>query len=100
MACFRVSGAILHKESTVTITLLSKPACVQCAATERKLDAEKLPYAKEDIYEESNFATVQELKYMAAPVVLVRDAEGNITDHWAGFNPTKISELASELKAA
>lgn len=84
----------------MTITLLSKPNCVQCKATERKLDGEKLDYTKEDIYDEANLATVQELKYMAAPVVLVRDAAGDIIDHWAGFNPTKISELASELKAA
>lgn len=84
----------------MTITLLSKPNCVQCKATERKLDGEKLDYTKEDIYDEANLATVQELKYMAAPVVLVRDADGAIIKHWAGFNPTAISELASELKAA
>lgn len=84
----------------MTITVLSKPNCVQCMATYRKLDAEKLDYNPEDIYEESNLATVQELGYMAAPVVLVRDEDGNIIEHWAGFNPTKIVGLASELKAA
>ena len=84
----------------MTITLLSKPSCVQCAATERKLDAEKLTYSKEDIYEESNLAIVASLGYKAAPVVLVRDADGSIIDHWAGFNPAKISELASAAEAA
>ena len=84
----------------MTITVLSKPSCVQCNATYRQLDAEKIIYDVDDIYDETNLATIKELKYMAAPVVLVRDAEGSITDHWAGFNPTKISELASKLKAA
>jgi glutaredoxin-like protein NrdH len=100
MVCFRVSGAILHKESTVTITVLSKPSCVQCTATYRKLDAEKLEYSPDDIYEESNLAVITELGYKAAPVVLVRDEAGTIIDHWAGFRPDKISGLASELKAA
>lgn len=84
----------------MTITLLSKPACVQCTATQRKLDGEELTYDKEDIYEEANLAIVAELGYKAAPVVLVRDADGSIIDHWAGFNPAKISELASAAEAA
>ncbi len=100
MVCFRVSGAILHKESTVTITVLEKPACVQCTATKRSLENTQVAYEKDDIYGEENLALVQKLGYMAAPVVLVRDAEGNLVDHWAGFNPTKISELALVQKAA
>lgn len=84
----------------MTITVLSKSPCVQCDATARKLDADKLDYTKEDIYAEENMAIIQELKYMAAPVVLIRDEEGTIVKHWSGFNPTKLAELASELKAA
>lgn len=84
----------------MTVTVLSKPACVQCTATKRKLDTEEVGYDSDDIYSDSNFALVQELGYMSAPVVLVRDAEGNLVDHWAGFNPAKISELASVAKAA
>lgn len=82
----------------MTITLLSKESCIQCAATERTLDAEKVNYTTENIYD--NLDLVQSLGYMAAPVVVVRDTEGNIQDHWAGFNRDKISELASVLKAA
>lgn len=84
----------------MTITLLSKTPCVQCDATKRKLDADGLDYNKDDIYAEENMAIVAELGYMAAPVVLVRDSDGTIVNHWSGFNPTKIAELASELKAA
>lgn len=84
----------------MTITILSKPSCVQCNATYRKFDAVDLEYVIEDIYDEENLATVQTLKYMAAPVVLLRDEEGAILDHWSGFNPTKITEVASRLKAA
>lgn len=84
----------------MTITVLSKSPCVQCNATYRTLDAQKLDYVVDDIYAEENLALVSSLGYMAAPVVIVRDAEGNIDKHWSGFNPSKISELASAAKAA
>jgi glutaredoxin-like protein NrdH len=84
----------------VTVTVLSKPACVQCTATYRTLDNEKVGYESDDIYTDGNLALVKELGYMAAPVVVVRDDEGNIADHWSGFRPDKITGLASTLKAA
>lgn len=84
----------------MTITVLSKDRCVQCNATYRKLDAEKAVYDVHDIYSDENMALVTELGYMAAPVVLVRDESGEIVDHWSGFNPTRITEVASRLKAA
>lgn len=84
----------------MTITVLSKNRCVQCDATYRKLDAEKADYDVHDIYAEENMALVTQLGYMAAPVVVVRDEAGEIVDHWSGFNPTRISEVASRLKAA
>jgi glutaredoxin-like protein NrdH len=73
---------------------------VQCTATYRTLDNAEVGYESDDIYTEANLALVQELGYMAAPVVLVRDEEGNIADHWSGFRPDKITVLASSLKAA
>jgi glutaredoxin-like protein NrdH len=88
------------KKNIMTIALLSKPACVQCTATERQFDAANLSYNKEDIYEEGNLTLVKELGYMSAPVVLVRDNGGELVDHWAGFRPDKITELAAALKAA
>lgn len=84
----------------MTVTLFSKKPCVQCDATVRKLDADGVEYSKEDIYEEKNLEIVKQLGYMAAPVVIVRDSEGTIVNHWSGFNPAKIAELAPELKAA
>ena len=34
------------------------------------------------------------LGYLQAPVVVVRDAENNIVDHWSGFRPEKIDLYA------
>ncbi|UVG35201.1 NrdH-like glutaredoxin [Microbacterium phage Cece] len=82
----------------MTITVLSKDNCVQCNATYRRLDSTKVEYGVEDIYE--NLDVIQPLGYMAAPVVLVRDADGELVDHWAGFRPDKIEALAEQAKAA
>lgn len=84
----------------MTITVLSKSNCVQCDATKRNLDNADVDYEVGDIYSDENLNLVTELGYKAAPVVIIRDAEGSILDHWSGFNPTKITELASQTKAA
>lgn len=84
----------------MTVTVLSKPSCVQCTATYRTLDGASVEYGTEDVYAPDNLNLVQELGYMAAPVVLVRDEDGELVDHWAGFRPDKITELAAALKAA
>ena len=82
----------------MTITLLSKPACVQCTATKRNLDSNSLEHETDDIY--AHMDIIAELGYMSAPVVLVKDADGTLVVHWSGFRPDKIEALASEVKAA
>lgn len=73
----------------MTITVYSKPACVQCTATLRALDAKGLDYAVIDLTEdEAAFALVTELGYRQAPVVVADGA------HWAGFRPDMIGRLA------
>ena len=72
----------------MTITVYSKPACVQCTATTRALDARGLPYEVVDLTEDTGaMERVQELGYRQAPVVIAGD------DHWAGFRPDMIGRL-------
>ena len=52
----------------MAITVYTKPACVQCTATYRALDSKGIDY---------NVLTDE--------------------DHWSGFRPDKIDELASRL---
>lgn len=71
-----------------TITVYSKPSCVQCTATYRALDNKGLEYAIVDItQDEVAHARVLGLGYLQAPVVVADD------DHWSGFRPDKINEL-------
>ncbi|WP_052462266.1 glutaredoxin-like protein NrdH [Nigerium massiliense] len=82
-----------HPEDAITV--FSKPACVQCTATYRALDKQGLAYRVVDLSEdEAALATVLDLGYQQAPVVLVGD------EHWSGFRPDKIKAVASRANAA
>ena len=78
----------------MTITVFSKPACVQCDATYRQLDKLGLDYTIVDITMDADaLASVKALGYQQAPVVF---AGG---DHWSGFRPDKIADLAARRVA-
>lgn len=78
----------------MTITVYSKPSCVQCAATKRALDRSGLDYREVDLSTDADaLAAVKELGYLQAPVVVVGD------DHWSGFQPGRIAELAGSHAA-
>ena len=73
----------------MTITVYTKPACVQCNATYKALDKLGLDYAVVDITEEPEARDyVMALGYLQAPVVVA----GN--EHWSGFRPDRIKALA------
>lgn len=76
----------------MAITVYTKPSCVQCNMTYRALDNSGLEYDVLDVSEDATaLETVKELGYLQAPVVVTDD------EHWSGFRPDKISELASRL---
>ena len=73
----------------MTITVYSKPACVQCTATTRALEARGLAYQLIDLTEDDEaMELVTSLGYRQAPVVVAGEA------HWAGFRPDMIGTLA------
>ncbi|MBH1979986.1 glutaredoxin family protein, partial [Candidatus Saccharibacteria bacterium] len=62
-----------------TITVYTKPACVQCDATYRALDKNGLQYDTVDITEDANARdyVMTILGYLQAPVVVAGE------DHWS-----------------
>ncbi|AGZ52867.1 hypothetical protein MKAN_23165 [Mycobacterium kansasii ATCC 12478] len=73
----------------MTITVYTKPACVQCSATYKALDKNGIAYEKVDISLDSEARDyVMALGYLQAPVVVAGD------DHWSGFRPDRIKALA------
>ncbi|MFC9918597.1 MULTISPECIES: glutaredoxin-like protein NrdH [Agromyces] len=76
----------------MTVTVYTKPSCVQCNATYRALDSKGIEYEVLDLsQDETALAAVKELGYLQAPVVITDEG------HWSGFRPDKIDELASRL---
>lgn len=76
--------------TTATVTVYTKPACVQCTATYKALDKQGIAYRTVDISldpEERSY--VMALGYLQAPVVVA----GN--DHWSGFRPDRIKTLVA-----
>ena len=75
----------------MTITVYTKPACVQCNATYKALDKLGLPYELVDISEVPEARDyVMSLGYLQAPVVVAGE------DHWSGFRPDRIKALAAQ----
>lgn len=75
---------------TDTLTVYSKPACVQCNATYRALNKKGIPYEIVDMSQDVDaLERVRNLGYMQAPVVMIG------AEHWSGFRPDKIDELVA-----
>ena len=74
----------------MTITVYTKPACVQCNATYKALDKLGLDYDVVDITEVAEARDyVMALGYLQAPVVVAG------TEHWSGFRPDRIAAISS-----
>ena len=76
----------------MTVTVYTKPSCVQCTATYRALNAKGIEFEIFDVsVDEKALQAVKDLGYLQAPVVIADD------EHWSGFRPDKIDELATKL---
>lgn len=81
---------------STTVTVYTKPHCVQCNMTKKALDTAGTPYATIDLtVDETALDTVLALGHRAAPVVIVTDDTGETRDHWSGFQPDKLAALAA-----
>lgn len=75
----------------MSITVYTKPACVQCNATHRALDKAGVEYEVVDISENPEARDfVMALGYLQAPVVVAGDDV-----HWSGFRPDRIKSLVA-----
>lgn len=78
----------------MSITVYSKPACVQCVATYKALDKQGIDYQKVDITLDPEARDyVMALGYLQAPVVVAG------SEHWSGFRPDRIKALAGAAES-
>ena len=74
----------------MSITVYTKPACMQCKATTKALEKAGLEYDLVDISVDDQARDyVLALGYLQAPVVEVNG------EHWSGFRPERIRGLAA-----
>ena len=79
----------------MSITVYTKPSCVQCNATYRALDKLGFEYEVVDISQDSDARDyVMSLGHLQAPVVV---AGGQ---HWSGYRPDQIKALAERMADA
>ncbi len=80
--------------SQPSITVYTKPACVQCNATYKALDRQGVAYDIVDITVDTEARDyVMALGYLQAPVVVAG------SEHWSGFRPDRIKALGSVVAA-
>ena len=81
--------------TNTTVTVYTKPACVQCTATKKALDKAGINYETVDIStDDAARDYVMNLGHLQAPVVVAGE------DNWSGFRPDQIKALSTEATAA
>lgn len=80
--------------NNLPVVVYSKSSCVQCTATYRWLDSNKIPYITHNVEENPTaYDYVVGLGYQQVPVVVVPFDRDPDAGHWSGFNPIKLSAL-------
>ena len=78
----------------MTITVYSKPDCVQCDRTKFLMDREGIERTTIDVTQDAeSLAYIKGLGYLSAPVVVIKDDNGEVTNHWYGFRPDLINQI-------
>lgn len=73
-----------------TVTVYSRPDCVQCNATYRALSKKGIAYETVGLSQDPDaLEHIRALGHLRAPVIIAGQ------DHWSGFRPDKIDELAA-----
>lgn len=79
----------------MSITVYSKPRCVQCDATYRALDKAGVEYTTIDVSRDAeSLQYILGLGYQQAPVVVTE------AGHWSGYRPDRIKEVAALATAS
>lgn len=71
-----------------TVTVYTKPDCVQCNATFRAFDKQGITYEVRDVTQDQDaYDHITGMGYQQAPVVEAG------AQHWSGYRPDRIKQL-------
>lgn len=84
-----------------TITVYSKPLCVQCDAVKRWLNKRDIEHRVVDVTKSpDDLAALKELGYTQVPVTFVSNGDPETDLHWYGFNADHLTKYATPKDAA
>ena len=84
-----------------TITVYSKPRCVQCDATKRWLDKRDIPYTLIDITQSpADAEAIKALGFQQAPVVIVSTGDPETDLMWSGFEINNLNKYTHSTEKA
>lgn len=76
----------------MNVTVYTKPDCQPCKATKRLMNKEGIPYTEEEV-NDANREIIRALGHMSAPIIVIKNNEGQIVSSWAGFRPDEIKAI-------
>ena len=80
---------------TTSVTIYTKPGCIQCEYTEKFLHEKRIVFEMFDVSVNKNaLAELQEIGITEMPYVSVMYADGT-PDHWTGYRREKLKDLAA-----
>jgi glutaredoxin-like protein NrdH len=83
-----------------TITVYSKPGCVQCNAVKKWLGKRGIEHAVVDVTQSpADLAALKELGYEAVPVTFVSNGDPETDLHFYGFNDMFLEKYCTEAVA-
>lgn len=78
----------------ITLTVFSKPDCVQCRFTKRELDSKSLDYNEIDVtVDEDARKLLQDMGITQLPAVRVEHPFNDVEEWWSGFRIEKLRSL-------
>lgn len=84
-----------EQEMKKPVVIYTKDNCMQCNLTKKEMDRLGVSYELVNMsHDEEGLELVKAMGYKQAPVVVAGD-----DNHWGGFIPRRIKELAAEQNA-
>jgi glutaredoxin-like protein NrdH len=78
-----------------TVTLYTLPGCVDCQAAGQAMDRKNISFGLISLAALPASADfIRSLGYQGVPVTVVREDDGTVREHWHGFRPDKLQDLA------
>lgn len=78
------------------VTVLTQPGCNPCENVKRYMKMRKIDFNEVNVREDAEAAKLaSDLGYLGTPVIVVKDSDGTIVDHWYDFRIDRMKDLTT-----